>query len=105
MTDRSQLSGDWMLVGEDTSSGRLELQALGTPVPPRRGGYRRIELAPDGQAFAKQPGPSDRLEVAKGGHGDWSVDEDGNLTIHASGWEGRYKVEEASKDRLVILKE
>ena len=104
MPDPSRLSRAWVAVSEDPVEGRFVLKPFGSPIPPKRGGYRRLELKPDGHALAAQPGASDAMEIPEGGRGDWQLDDEGCLTIRASGWEGRYTVEELTDEQLTLTR-
>ncbi len=97
MIDVHMLTREWVEIREEGGPERLLFRPTSYKIPPARG-RRRLDLREPGQAVAKTPGPTDRLQSSAGA---WSLEGD-ELRVSAPGWEGAYRIEELTEDKLVL---
>lgn len=100
MTDKADLVGIWIEVAEEGGDGRHVFYRDGSDIPPARG-RSQLRLDDQGLALGGRPGPSDKTVAA--GSGGWQLDGE-VLTIDLPGWEGRYEIETAQDDKLILRK-
>ena len=100
MVDAGRIARHWVEIREESQGDRLVFRPFEAPIPPARG-RRSLVLKPGHAAESRSPGPTDR---AVGAGGEWEIEGD-TLTVTAPGWEGRYRIEELSDDRLVLAKQ
>ena len=96
--DPADLEQRWMHSHEeDTPSGQV-FRPASFPFPRARG-RRSFELKPDGRLLAREIGPDDRGVTTEG---TWELHGD-ELRLHlGSGGTRVYRIEEASRERLVL---
>jgi hypothetical protein len=97
MIEVELLTREWVELREESQPGRIVLRPVDSDIPPARG-RRRLDLSRSGEATAKSPGPTDRLEGRKG---EWSLS-DRTLTVSAGNWKGTYLIAEVADDQLVL---
>lgn len=97
----SLLTREWVEIVEDSTEETWVFRPLDYPMPPSRGGRRRLELQSSGDAVAKSTGRADAMEIS--GRGTWSCD-NGSLLLDLPGWSARYEIKELKNDLLVIKK-
>lgn len=103
MMDSDLIPRHWVEIREESEGDRIVLRSFSSPIPPARG-RRSLVLDPESTAQGRKPGLTDRLVPEEGGAGFWSLEGD-ILTVSAPGWEGRYKVEELSEDRMTLIRQ
>lgn len=103
MVDRALVPRHWVELREENEGDRIVLRPFSAPIPPARG-RRSLVLDPQSNAQGRRPGLTDRLVPEDGGAGSWSLEGD-ILTLSAPGWEGRYKIEELSEDRMILIRQ
>lgn len=99
MADLKQLERAWVEVAEEGGDERIVLRPLDYPVPPSRGGRRRLDLSASGKAERRGYGPTDGYEVK--GTGSWTVEDD-TLRLELENWDGTYLIEELGDEILVL---
>ncbi|TNF23272.1 MAG: hypothetical protein EP318_00860 [Rhodobacteraceae bacterium] len=98
MTDKADLVGQWIEIAEEGGDGRHVFYRDGADIPPARG-RRQLRLDDQGLALGGRPGPADRTVPA--GQGGWHLEGE-VLRIDLPGWEGRYDIEAAQGDKLIL---
>ncbi len=99
MSNLEALTRVWVEVAEEGDAERIVLRPVDYPMPPSRGGRRRLDLSEAGQAESLGYGATDRVEAKASGR--WSCEGD-NLQVDLPGWRGNYLVEEVGRKILIL---
>ncbi len=99
MADEGQLARSWVEVAEESDSERTVFRPMDYPVPPTRGGRRRLDLSTDHKSTELGAGPTDAYESKS--TGTWTH-RGSELHLDLTSWRGTYVIEELSDEILVL---
>jgi hypothetical protein len=99
MADREGLARAWVEVAEESAGERIVLRPADSPLPPSRGGRRRLDLKASGLAEQLGYGPTDSYETKASG--TWTL-EGKKLRLELKDWQGVYLIEELGDEILVL---